>query len=227
MPLAAEDAQARSAVLKKVEVFSHFSEAEIRALAGATIERELLTGEFLFRRGDVPNKLYVLVEGVAKSVVYSRSGKALTLAVFAPNNVIGEAAFLTGSRYASSCLAVSDVRVLAIPSRAFAPFVSNHPEISTAAVEILVRRLLQLQSRLENLAGPSVEQRVISVLLYLQDKLGTPFAITKGDIGEIAGLTTETVIRAMSSLEKRNLLSSRRGRVTFLDTEQLERLRDG
>lgn len=218
------DTVAPAAVLRNSAFFSSFSNDEVRALAKAVNETELLPGEFLFTRGDIPDRLYVLSSGVVKSLVYSSSGKALTLSLYSPNDIVGEAAFLTGNPYASSCVAVTQARLLVIPRKEFLPFMPTHPEMPLKAISILVDRLVQLQSRLENIAGASTEQRLVNVLLYLRAKLGNPPPLTKYAIAEVAGLTTETVIRIMSCLEKRGLISSGRGWVTILDAEALEGL---
>ena len=218
------DTVAPAAVLRNCAFFSCFSSDEVKALSKMVNEQELVPGEFLFRRGEVPDRLYVLGSGVVKSLVYSSSGKALTLSLYSPNDIVGEAAFLTGNPYASSCVAVTPARLLVIPRREFQPFMPAHPEMPIKAIDILVNRILLLQSRLENIAGASTEQRLVNILLYLRTKLGNPLPLTKCAIAEVAGLTTETVIRIMSCLEKRGLISSGRGWVTILDAEALEGL---
>lgn len=220
----AKVSETRAAILRDCPFFACFSVEELQVLALSAAERVLLPGEFLFQRGERPDRLYVLGRGIVKSIVYSSSGKALTLSLYASGDVVGEAAFLTGDSYASSCTAVTKAWLLVIPRSALLPLLPSHPEVPLKAIEILVRRIVLLQSRLENIAGASAEQRLISILLYLERKFGRELPLTKGAIAELAGLTTETVIRIMSCLERGGLVSSRRGCITFLDVAGLERL---
>ena len=61
----------------------------------------------------------------------------------------------------------------------------------------------------------------------LMEKLGPTLPFTREEIADMAGMTTETVIRQMSGLKERGIVTSDRGRITILDEQKLKLLADG
>ena len=94
-------------------------------------------------------------------------------------------------------------------------------------INVLGERLRDAQSRLRDLAGERVEQRVASVLVMLSAKLGSTLPFTRQEIADMVGTTTETAIRVMSQLKSRGIISSVRGKVTILDEQKLRLLSEG
>jgi CRP-like cAMP-binding protein len=75
--------------------------------------------------------------------------------------------------------------------------------------------------------GERVEQRLFRVMLTLSHRYGTSLNITRHELAEMVGATTETVIRILSSLRKRKIITSVRGKITILDEAKLRLLSDG
>jgi CRP-like cAMP-binding protein len=88
-------------------------------------------------------------------------------------------------------------------------------------------RLRDAQTRLLDLAGEKVEQRLASALLRLSSKLGPTLPFTRQEIADMTGTTTETTIRVMSRLKERGIIRSTRGKVIILDKEKLRLLSEG
>ena len=106
-------------------------------------------------------------------------------------------------------------------------FVLQRCTISLRIINILVGRLRDAQSRLRDLAGERVEQRLASVLLMLSSKLSLTLPFTRQNIADMVGTTTETAIRVMSQLKDRGIIRSTRGKITILDEKKLRLLSEG
>jgi len=72
-----------------------------------------------------------------------------------------------------------------------------------------------------------VEQRLAKTLLILSTKLGLNINITRQELAEMIGVTTETVIRILSSLKKKKIIASVRGKIIVLDEFRLRLLSEG
>jgi CRP/FNR family transcriptional regulator len=81
--------------------------------------------------------------------------------------------------------------------------------------------------RLRDLASERVEQRIARVLLMLSSRLGSQLPFTRQDIADMAGTTTETAIRFLSSLNTRKITRSARGKIIILDALKLRLLAEG
>lgn len=117
----------------------------------ASIEerRSVPGGADLFRQGDPPSKLYVLLEGNVRVSVQSNSGRTFALRIARPGEVLGLTSVVSGQTHATTAKSVSSAEVSSIPRSDFLAFLKRRPEASIAAMRELafeygrVYRLLQ------------------------------------------------------------------------------------
>ena len=85
--------------------------------------------------------------------------------------------------------------------------------------------LREKTATIKNLATASPEQRVGNVLLRLAEKedaeTSVKISLRRQDIAEIAGLTTETTIRAVRKLADKNLLKIVHGKIILDEPQSL------
>lgn len=213
--------------LKRSLIFSGLSEGELEELARMVVERLFETGQSVFWEGDPAEWFYVLAEGRIKVVKHSSQGKEFIVAFFGPGEVFGEVAVFEDKPYPASAEAMTEARVLGIRRHDFLSFLSRNPKIALRIINLLGGRLREAQSRLKDLAGERVEQRLASTLLMLSSKLGPTLPFTRQEIADMAGTTTETAIRCMSRLKDGGIIRSERGKIIIADAEKLRLLSEG
>lgn len=214
-------------VLKQSSIFSGLSEDDLAALADLTTEYRFQPDEFIFWEGDEADRFYVLADGNIKVIKHSSQGKEFIIAFFGAGEMFGEVAVFENRPYPASAQVVAPVRVLGIRRADFLAFLAQRPQVALRIINILGGRLRDAQSRLRDLAGERVEQRIAAILLMLSAKLGVTLPFTRQEIADMAGTTTETAIRVMSQLRRRGIVRSVRGRVTIVDAEKLRLLSEG
>ena len=217
----------RAEILKQSLLFSSLNEAELAELSRLAIERSFRSDEFVFWEGDAPDYFYVVVEGRIKIAKYSSSGKEFIIAFFGPGEMFGEVAVFEVKPYPASAQAVADTRVLVIKKDDFLSFLATRPQVALEIINVLGGRLRDAQSRLKDLAGERVEQRIAMTLLMLSSKLGLTLPFTRQEIANMAGTTTETAIRVTSQLKERGIIRSVRGKIIILDETKLRLLSEG
>jgi len=217
----------KAEILKQSLLFSSLNEGELAELSRLAIERSFRPDEFVFWEGDAPDYFYVVVEGRIKIAKYSSSGKEFIIAFFGPGEMFGEVAVFEVKPYPASAQAVADTRVLAIKKDAFLSFLATRPQVALEIINVLGGRLRDAQSRLKDLAGERVEQRIAMTLLMLSSKLGLTLPFTRQEIANMAGTTTETAIRVTSQLKERGIIRSVRGKIIILDETKLRLLSEG
>lgn len=217
----------RVEALKRVPIFSGLDEAEIGELAGLASERQIGVGQFIFWEDEAPDWFYIVAEGRVKVVKHTSSGKELIIAFFEPGEMFGEVAVFENKPYPASAQAVTQARVFGIKRQDFLRFLASRPQLALKIINVLSGRLREAQSRLRDLVGGRVEQRLARTLLMLSSKLGATLPFTREEIAEMAGTTTETAIRLMGRLREGGIIRSGRGKIVILDETRLRLLSEG
>ncbi len=217
----------KAEILRCSFIFSSLNDDELSELANLAIERSFAPNEFIFWDGDTPEWFYIVAEGKVKVLKYSSLGREFIIAFFGPGEMFGEVAVFENKPYPASAQAVAETKVVRIKREDFLSFLANRPQVALRIVSVLAERLRDAQSRLRDLAGERVEQRLASVLLMLSAKLGLTLPFTRQEIADMVGTTTETAIRVMSHLKDRRIIRSVRGKVIILDKEKLRLLSEG
>jgi len=210
--------------LKRADIFAGLNSNELAALAAITFERHIKLGEFVFREEDSPQNFYIIADGRIKVSKVSPSGKEFIVTFFEPGEVFGEVAVFANKPYPASAQASVETAVIGIRRDDLLGFLSRSPEVSLKIINMLGGRLREAMSRLRDLAGERVEQRIAGILLMLQDKLGPELPFTRQEIADMSGTTVETAIRIMSRLTEDGVIKSTRGKITVAAPERLRLL---
>jgi CRP/FNR family transcriptional regulator len=219
--------ETKAEALRKSFIFSGLSEDELTELAGLAIERSFAPGEFIFWEEDAPEWFYIVAEGRVKILKHSSLGKEFIIAFFSPGEMFGEVAVFEDKPYPASAQATVETKVLGIKKEDFLSFLAQRPQVALRIISVLGGRLREAQSRLQDLAGERVEQRLARTLLMLSAKLGSTLPFTRQEIADMAGTTTETAIRFMSRLKDGGIIRSVRGKITILNETKLKLLSEG
>lgn len=214
-------------VLQRSLIFSGLNEKELTELASMAIEHSFMPGEFIFWEGDAPDWFYIVREGKIKVLKHSSLGKEFIIAFFSPGEMFGEVAVFENKSYPASAQAAAETKVLAINGQNFLSFLTAHPTVALRIIRILGGRLRDAQSRLRDLAGERVEQRLVTILLMLFSKFGSTLPFTRQEIADMSGTTTETAIRVLSRLKDGKIIRSSRGKIVILNETKLRLLSEG
>ncbi len=217
----------RVEVLKRSLIFSPLSLAELNTLSKLVVERELASGEYVFWEDDPPDWFFILAEGRVKVIKTASSGKELIIAFFGPGEMFGEVAVFSGKPYPASAQAMEKTKVLGIRNDDFLNFLAAHPQVALRIISVLGERLRESQSRIRDLVGERVEQRVARILLMLSEKLGPSLPFTRQEIADMSGTTVETAIRIMSRLKEGGIIRSTRGKTIIVNETKLKLLSEG
>jgi CRP/FNR family transcriptional regulator len=215
-------------ILNKSPIFSILNESEQLELSRIAFVRQLKRGEFLFQEEESCDYFYVLGEGKIRTSLYSSLGKELTLTNYLHRGeILGPTSIFRDRPPSGSMQAVVPTHVLGFRKNEFIPFILGHPVIMLEIIKILAARVSELNRRLRDVAGERVEQRLFRVMLTLSRRLGPTFTITRHELADMVGATTETIIRSLSSLQKERIVDSVRGRITIIDEARLRVLSEG
>ena len=198
-----------------------------RRILEVGISRTFSAGEQIFCEGDEATYLPIVLAGRVKLVRYPEAGKEVILGLFQTDDIFAIPPALDGKRFPASAIAMEETQLLILPRDEFLRLMKSSSEFSAEITARMCGILRQRADTLQVLATPSAERRVASVLLSLAGELkaGEVKRISqrRQDIAEMAGLTTETTIRAIRKLADRGLLRIVRGKIILDSTENLNK----
>jgi CRP-like cAMP-binding protein len=217
-------------LLLSTELFRGLTTEALQELAHRSKRRRYRQGEGLFREGDPSGLLFVLVSGVLKLAVSSRSGAQLTLAVLhQPAAVVGEAGLIDGHPHEASCVALVPSEVLVLSREDLQPLLTS-PELARGLLLTLVARLRQSVAQSSDLAFLSVRGRLAKALLDLAQaqrdgsEEAVTLPLTQTELAQMVGGSRVTVNVQLRSLERRGVLRVEGRQIVLLDLQHLEQL---
>ena len=214
-------------VFKQSPLFADLTEDELIEITDLSTPCHFTKGEFIFHEGDFPDFCYIIQEGRVKVFKESFSGKVFTLKVADRGDTLHAVVLFEGKPRWASAQAMDDAILLRIRRDEFLSFVIKRLSLLMKIIDILGEQAHSAHERLIDFVGERVEQRLLNVLNMLCNKFGTTLFFTCEELADLAGTTTETVIRTMNKLKKSGLISSSRGKIHILDEDRLRHSSDG
>ena len=127
--------------LQQVEAFNSLGAESAKELAQHMETREYRRGDYIIRRGDPGDAMFIITNGRVRVPLLDESGKQVMIAELGEGQCFGEMALLTGEPRTADVVAGSKCECLAIPRKAFFDLVATHPQVAVCLTELLGERL--------------------------------------------------------------------------------------
>ena len=211
-------------------LFSELSREQIASLRLQEVDRVYKKGESLFEEGGYPKALYVVYKGIVKIHKYGTNGKEQITRLASAGDLIGYRSILNEEQYSASASAVEETCLFKIPSDAFITLIKENSDFALKVMKMLAEDLRNAEKQVIDMAQKSVREKVAEALILLSDKFGVnePTAalnsiLTRKEIGDIAGVTTESAIRTISDFNKEQIIEIEGKRILIKDVTKLQR----
>ncbi|TMC06025.1 MAG: cyclic nucleotide-binding domain-containing protein [Chloroflexi bacterium] len=127
--------------LAGVALFKELPEPGLEMLAERGRPKHFAAGAVIMRQGEASDALHVITRGRVR-VERGQAGETpLILAELGPGDVIGEMGLLDNARRSATVTALEDTETLEIHATVMAVVVMQYPQIATALLRTLSRRL--------------------------------------------------------------------------------------
>lgn len=130
-------------ILKTVNVFAQTPDAVLAEVADLLEEIALETDTIVFRKGDVGDSLYLIVQG---RVQVEEGDKVLRQ--MGAREVFGEMALLDNEPRSASVRTIEPVQLLRLSQSTFYELLADRPEIATGIIRVLMGYIRSLNQRL-------------------------------------------------------------------------------
>jgi CRP/FNR family transcriptional regulator len=192
----------------------------------------LQAGEEVFGEGETALFLPVVLHGRVKMVRFPEVGKEIIIGIFSDGQMFAVPPVFDGGPYPATAIAMEETEILQLRRPDFLDLLRESPEFSLTVIAWMCEMLREKTSVIKNLATASPEHRVGNVILRLAEKDSddlskpTKIRLRRQDIAEMAGLTTETTIRAVRKMAEKRLLRIVHGKIILESAADLRRFLD-
>ena len=214
--------------LDGISLLSDLPAKALEAISSRCNWSTFATGEQILDRQSDSCDLYFIVDGRARVVNYSFSGREVTFDDREGGAYFGELAALDGEPRSANVVALEETVVAILPQVGFHHMLMNYPQVAVRILKNLAKIVRISTDRIMDLSTLGANNRVHAELLRLaasnvdDDNMAriSPIPI-HGDIASRVSTTRETVARVFSDLTREKILQRDRDALVILDVERL------
>jgi CRP/FNR family transcriptional regulator len=214
----------------KGQVFCDLSASALKKLDSFTSPVNYPKGAVLFIEGQPVRGVFVLSSGQVKLSICSRDGKAIILKIARAGELLGLHAALSGKPYEVTTEVTAQAQVTFVPRSLFVRFLQMNSDFFLRITELLLDSHYAEHGLIQLLVLSGRASEKLSRLLLSwsashgqgQDRF--QIGLTHEEIGEMIGVTRETVTRLLSEFKNRQLLVIKGATVTIRNRAGLESL---
>jgi CRP/FNR family transcriptional regulator, cyclic AMP receptor protein len=188
--------------IARTELFADAPPEVIAALAAAAQQRHLIRGDLLFREGDLPDALYVVLKGRIAIVMDNRplDSRESVLALMEPGDLFGELGMLDDGPRSANARALESSSVLSLPYDSVLQVFHDRPQMLWAVTRLLARRLRVMDEALADSVFLDVTGRTAKRILELADGASEfQLPVTQEELAGMVGASRERVNKAIAS----------------------------
>ncbi|ALJ03741.1 transcriptional regulator [Pseudalgibacter alginicilyticus] len=184
--------------------------------------------EIIYRQGDHTNYIYLINKGAVKCHQIQEQGKELVTALYKEDDLFGYTSFTKKTPHDETVTAIEDVELTGVSSIEFNKILNNNHKLSLELMQLLSDDLINIKSQLLEKAYASVNRKTAATILKFAEKLNRkpedPIKISRNDLANVAGIATETLIRALTEFKKQGIIKAEGRNIKVLDIEKLKNI---
>jgi CRP/FNR family transcriptional regulator len=174
--------------------------------------------QILFRKGDNLTKqgafasyILFMINGLAKQYIEGDGTKNYNLRIIKPGEFVGLSAVFTKNTFNYSSVAITDCQVFLIEKDTMAKVVKQNGMFAYSIIKRYCEQNSNLFDTLKTVIYKQMNGRMADTLLYI-DSLKEENAeifqlLSRRDIAEFAGVSTESAVKLLKSFEKDGLIT--------------------
>ena len=183
-------------------------------------------GQALLSKGDRSSDVFFVLDGRLQVLLYSASGREISLRDLETGDMFGEMAAIDGESRSASIVALTEARLLVMSRVDFRTAVDASPEAALWLLRQLTSRVRSLTERVFELSALNVQSRLHCELLRMAAGSDTGLEIrpapTHAELANRIGTHREAVTREMRALAAQDIIRTGRRRLEFVDLARLQ-----
>ena len=232
--------------LDTIDLFAQVPPADLGRLADRCKWQHYDHGQQILGHMDRSEGVYFIIQGKARAVIYSVSGKSVTFRDIAAGDMFGELSAIDGQERSACVEALEPCTVACLPSDLFWEVLQIYPSVSEALLRRLTAQVRHLTERVFEFSTLAVKNRIHAELLRLarksmkgaRESFGENFggnfgendraclapAPTHAEIASRISTHREAVTRELNHLAHSGMIERRDGNLLILNISELSKL---
>lgn len=219
--------------VRNLTVCGSLEAEELHHLAAIVSNQELHSGQVLFNESEPADHVFNVTAGTIKVYKLLADGRCQITGFLFPGDFLGLA---NEENYAYTAEAVNTVMLCRFPRRKLESLLVQFPHMEKRLLGMATHELAAAQEQMLLLGRKTAKERIASFLLMLsrnaarRGQKDNPISLpmTRADIGDYLGLTTETVSRTFTQLKKTGAIALHaNSQVEIADPDELVAMADG
>ncbi len=193
---------------------------EIHQLFPKAAEIAYPSDTLLFREGEKPEYLYILLRGRLQLFKYDNKANEITLHYFEPVSLIAELAILQEFTYPASARFIADGTVLKISVGEFCSVLQKNVRANHLLLQSLIQKLQILNMTISRTLTMDAVQRVAHFLYHMPNSCPN---LKHHQIASMLSLRPETFSRVLRQFKDEGILDSESGHIHLQQRELLKK----
>ena len=220
-------------IVRQFNSLKHLSKDELIRMSACKTSKIIKKGQPLFLEGEYINGVYCIKDGVCKVSKMSDNGKNQIVNLIKRGDLIGERSLISNEVSNLNAYALNDMEVCFIPKEEIIKDLEKNPEFTMDVLKTMAISLKNADNLIVDMAQKNVKQRLAETLLHLQKRFGKDndgcidINLSREDISNIIGTATESAIRLLSELKKKNIIEFKGKDIKLLDEKSLINIANG
>ena len=227
------DSPCAACEVRHLAVCSALEDSDLSSLEAILQHKNLQAGETLFDEGEPAQYVYNLTSGCLKLYKLLPDGRRQVTGFLFGGDFVGLA---NSDDYIYSAEAVSAVALCKFEKTKLDRLMNEHISFEKRLLGMARFELAEAQEQILMLGRKTAMERIASFILMLSERAErrgdaenpVEFPMSRNDIGDYLGITTETVSRTLTRLRKNNAISLDTDRsITINEHEKLREIAEG
>ncbi|HCC06881.1 MAG TPA: transcriptional regulator [Clostridiales bacterium] len=218
-------------ILSQNQLFANISTKKLEGLLTCLnpVIKDYTKSEYIVLRGDTARYLSVVLQGSISLIKESYSGSSSLIGILKQGDIFGEALiFMDKAIYPVSILSIENTKIMYIPKEKIPGQCENtcshHNILIKNLLEILSKKVLMLNKKVDYLTIKSMRQKLVTYILDEYKKAGNPsFTLphNRNDLADFLNVSRSSMSRELCRMRDEGMITFDRQRVSIVDLDKL------
>lgn len=197
-----------------------------KTITGASVSINFKKGQDIYLEGTPSKGVFCVQSGKVK--VYKKClERNLTIGLGSNSDLLGLASMFNGGVYTNSAKCLEDSHICFVPKKTFVNLLSSNQDMMMNMLKQSCTENGRLSNILRDLKCRNTLSRLACAVHTMYDRFGLDenkcinITLTRKEISEIAGTTTESAIRILNDLKKEKVIAFYNNKIRILDMDKL------
>ncbi len=208
--------------------FQLLSPPEVELIRSSKTQVLFRKGENLTKQGAFASYVLFVMDGFVKQYVEGDGNHNFNLRIVQTGEFLGLSSVFTKETFAYSTVALIDTRVFLIDKEAIAKVLQQNGAFAFGIIRRYSEQNAGLYDAIRNLMYKQMNGRIADALIYLSSEefsgLDIFTHLSRKDIADFAGLSTESTVKLLKSFEKDGLISLEEKNIKILNLKALQEI---